>query len=72
MVVNFIDSVGIYILNKLNSIGEFGFFIIRFLSVFLRKPINKRQLIQQMYIIQKRRVNDDNFIKLFRNFKRDS
>ncbi len=51
MVVNFIDSVGIYILNKLNSIGEFGFFIIRFLSVFLRKPINKRQLIQQMYII---------------------
>ncbi len=49
--IEYVDNLGIYILKKLDEVGKFAFFGFQFFSIFLKRPINKRQLIQQMYVI---------------------
>ena len=47
LILNFIDNIGIFILKKLDSFGDFFLFGISFFSNIFKKKINKKELILQ-------------------------
>ena len=43
--------LGGYTINKIIRLGHFGLFAYHFFMVFIRKPLHRQQLIQQMYLV---------------------
>lgn len=49
--IEYVNYVGEYVIDILSRLGNFTLFAIHFISVFIKKPLHRRQLIEQMYLI---------------------
>jgi len=54
LLIHFLEmatALGDLFLNKMQSVGNFSLFAYKFIITFIRYPINRKQLIQHMYVV---------------------
>jgi phospholipid/cholesterol/gamma-HCH transport system permease protein len=49
--INYINAIGIYVNNIIFRLGHFTLFVLHCIVTFIKKPLHRKQLIEQMYLV---------------------